>query len=81
MSYKVGSITAKIHETLLNLSTSIVQGVAWNKQVNIVDWGYGKVFDIRKWTDKYDRCSKGICLNAKDFSQFYNVVLLVINEE
>lgn len=79
--YNAGSATAKIYDTILDLSTVTIRNIEWHKQINIIDWGYGKKFDIRRWTEKYEKCSKGICLNATDFAKFYNAVLSILREE
>lgn len=76
--YNAGSVTAKIYDTILDLSTATIRNIEWHKQINVIDWGYGKKFDIRRWTEKYEKCSKGICLNATDFAKFYNAVLSIL---
>lgn len=80
-TYSAGRANAYIYETILELSQSNSRGVNWIKQICLVDWGNGKKFDIRKWTKNFDRCSKGICLNAKAFATFYNSVLAILREE
>lgn len=62
----MGKTKAKIYSNVCKLSSSTVHGVTWNKQVSIVDWGYGQKFDFRKWTQNYDKCGKGICLNKDE---------------
>lgn len=42
----------------------------WTKEVNIVDWGYGKNIDIRYWNEEHDKCSKGISLKKEEFEKF-----------
>lgn len=45
------------------LSTSEERGVVWNKEVNVIDWGYGPKVDFHRWTENYTKCGKGICLS------------------
>ncbi len=64
--FKKGKTRAEIYQVVGVLSTSTVQEITWNKQVSIVDWGYGQKFDFRKWTEDYSKCSKGICLTKDE---------------
>lgn len=79
--YESGKVKAYIYDTILTLSTFTFRKLTWSKQINMVDWGYGRKFDMRKWTDTYDKCSKGICLDSETFTKFYNTVLSVLREE
>ena len=47
---------------------------ARNKQVSIIDWGYGRKYDFRKWTEDYDKCSKGICLSQEEVDELISLL-------
>lgn len=64
--YSGAKATANIFDVVCVLSSSTIRGIKWSKQVSIVDWGYGRKYDFRKWTEDYDRCSKGICLSQEE---------------
>ena len=64
--YSIGNAEAKIFDVVCMLSNSTIRGKKWCKQVCIIDWGYGKKYDFRKWTEDYDKCSKGICLSKEE---------------
>lgn len=70
---EMGKTTAKIYHVVCELSSSTIRGVTWNKQIAIVDWGYGQKYDFRKWTTDYDRCSKGICLNQGEIDNLLRI--------
>ena len=70
----MGKTNAKIYCSVCKLSSATVRGVTWNKQVSIVDWGYGQKFDFRKWTDGYDKCSKGICLSKDEVEALVSIL-------
>ena len=71
----MGKTTAKIYHVISQLSSSTLRGVTWNKQVSIVDWGYGQKFDFRKWTNDYDKCGKGICLTKDEVSTLVKLLM------
>ncbi len=68
--YEWGDMSAKIFENLMLLSESGEGDNVWNKEINIVDWGYGKKIDLRRWKKDYSKCSKGICLTENEFNKF-----------
>ena len=67
--YSVGKAEAKIYDVVCMLSNTMSRGKKWCKQVSIIDWGYGKKYDFRKWTENYDKCSKGICLDKEEIDE------------
>lgn len=67
--YSGGKATAKIYDAVCTLSAATVRDKRWIKQVSIIDWGYGKKYDFRKWTEDFDKCSKGICLNQEEVDE------------
>ena len=70
----MGKTKAKVFCNVCKLSSSTVRGVTWNKQVSIVDWGYGQKYDFRKWTESYDRCGKGICLSKDEVDELLGIL-------
>ena len=70
----MGKTNAKIYCSVCKLSSATVRGVTWNKQVSIGDWGYGQKYDLRKWTDGYDKCSKGICLSKDEVEALVSIL-------
>ena len=72
--YKAGKAAAKIYECVATLSTNTSQKDTWNKQILIVDWGYGRKVDLRKWTESFDKCSKGICLTLDEFNKIIELI-------
>ena len=71
---EMGKTKAKIYHVVCELSSATTRGITWNKQVAIVDWGYGQKYDFRKWTTDYDRCSKGICLNQSEIDNLLRII-------
>ena len=47
--YQGGKVSAIIYDRICLLSEYNVKNVGWNKEITIVDWGYGKKIDFRKW--------------------------------
>lgn len=78
-SYSSDRIQAQIYNQILTFSEHKEGEELWIKQICIVDWGYGKSFDFRKWTKNYEKCSRGISLSPKIFVQFYNTIQQIIN--
>lgn len=72
--YSKGNVTAKIFDVVGVLSSSTIRGVKWCKQVSIVDWGHGPKYDFRKWTEDYDKCSKGICLSQEEVDELITLL-------
>lgn len=70
----MGKTKAKVYYVLSELSSATVKDVVWNKQVSIVDWGYGPKYDFRKWTEDYEKCSKGICLNQNEIDSLIGIL-------
>lgn len=73
--YSSGKAKAKILDSVCMLSTSTERGLAWVKQVNIIDWGFGPKYDFRKWTANFEKCSKGICLTEAEVEK----LLVILN--
>ena len=70
----MGKTKAKVYHVLSELSSATGKDVVWNKQVSIVDWGYGPKYDFRKWTEDYEKCSKGICLNQNEIDSLVGIL-------
>ena len=62
------------------LSSSVIGGIKWCKQVSIVDWGYGQKYDFRKWTEDYGKCSKGICLSQAEVDELVTLLKAIQRE-
>ena len=68
--YFGGKAKATIYDSIYVFSEKVIKQQTWKKEINIIDWGFGKKIDIRKWTDDYATCSKGISLTVDEFLQF-----------
>lgn len=72
--YESGPAKACIYAVVCNFSSSEIKGTLWNKQLCIVDWGYGQKLDFRKWTQDYRKCSKGIGLNKSEIEMLKSIL-------
>lgn len=73
-TYHGGKLNADIYNFICSLSSyEDKDGKTWTKEVNVVDWRYGKKIDIRFWTENYDKCSKGISLTVDEYNEFLNI--------
>ena len=70
----MGKTKAKIYCVITELSSATKKGVVWNKQVAIVDWGYGPKYDFRKWTEDYEKCSRGIGLTQSEIDTLLEIL-------
>lgn len=73
-TYAKGKMRAKIIAHIATLSTSISNGETWNKEMNIIDWGYGTKIDFRKWTKDYIKCGKGICISFDEMKKLVELL-------
>jgi len=62
-SYSGDTVSAIIYDRICVLNEYNLRGVKWNKEVSIVDWGYGKKIDFRKWAADYSICGKGVVVS------------------
>lgn len=69
-----GQANAKFYGKLCELSVSEVKDVTWKKEINIIDWGYGKKVDFRKWTYDYSKCSKGLCVTFDELKTLKSIL-------
>lgn len=72
--YKSGKYKATFYRHIVKLSSSTRNDVVWNKEVNLLDWGYGIKADIRKWTSDYSQCGRGISLT---FDELRSLKILI----
>jgi len=70
----MGKVKVKIYHTICELSPSVIKGVTWTKQVCVADWGYGQKIDFRRWAEKYEKCSKGICLTNEEVKTLVSIL-------
>ena len=71
--YFGGKAKATIYDSIYVFSEKVIKQQNWKKEINIIDWGFGKKIDIRKWTDDYGTCSKGISLTMEEFMSFVKI--------
>ena len=64
---------ATIYHNLITLSKT-EKSDGWKKEINIVDWGYGKKIDIRTWKDGYSVCGKGIGITNEEFEKMKSLL-------
>ena len=72
--YKGSKVTAKIYGTICVMSEQSIKGTLWKKLATWIDWNYGIKVDLRKWTNNYERCSKGLCISAEELKNFYQII-------
>lgn len=77
--YEGDKVKASIYSNLAVLSKAEKES-GWQKEVNIVDWGFGKKIDFRKWKDDYKKCGKGISLTLDEFSKMIDLLKHISNE-
>lgn len=70
----MGKTKAKVYHTVCELSSSTIKEILWTKMVAIVDWGYGQKYDFRKWTENFERCSKGVCLTQEEVDTLVGIL-------
>ncbi len=63
------------------LSTKYKRNNAWQKEVNLIDWGCGVKVDFRKWTLDYKQHSKGIRINLDELKSLKLLLKLLFKEE
>ena len=73
-TYQGSKVMAKIYDTICVLSEQKVKGVSWKKVVTWVDWNHGIKVDLRKWTNDYEKCSKGLCISAEELKNLYSII-------
>lgn len=74
IAYYAGEkVKASIYSNLAVLSKAEKEH-GWQKEVNIVDWGFGKKIDFRKWKDDYKKCGKGISITVDEFSKMLDLI-------
>lgn len=63
-----------IYDRICLFSEYTIGGVEWNKELALVDFGYGKKFDFRKWSKDYTICGKGISVSFSDMEKIQSVL-------
>lgn len=76
--YNSGKMRALFYRLISSLSISYFSETTWNKEVNVLDWGYGIKVDFRKWSEDYDKCGKGISISFDELKEFKRLILTVI---
>lgn len=51
-------------KTLINLPP--VKETGWHVELNIMDWGRGNQFDLRKWNEDGTKMTKGLTLQKEE---------------
>ena len=46
----------------------------WTKELNIIDWGSGAVYDIRSWSPGHEKCGKGVTLSANGLQELMEYI-------
>ena len=67
--YDTSAVSAIIYERIGKVNSFHNNSEIWSKEINVIDWGYGKKIDLRKWNENYTKCSKGICLTIEEFQK------------
>lgn len=72
--YTGGKANATIYERICLCSEFSNKGATWNKEVSIVDWGYGLKVDFRKWAADYSVCGKGVAVTFQEAEEIFNCI-------
>lgn len=73
-TYTGGKVSATIYDRICLCSEFLNKGVTWNKEVSIVDWGYGKKVDFRKWAADYSVCGKGVAVTFSEAEEIFDCI-------
>ena len=55
-----------------NLITLRAEDGKWHIELNIIDWGRGNQYDLRRWSED-GRMSKGFTLTEKEVIALFNI--------
>ena len=55
-----------------NLITLPAEDGKWHIELNIIDWGRGNQYDLRRWSED-GRMSKGFTLTEKEVIALFNI--------
>ena len=58
--YNGDKVSAILYDRISLISEFTLKGKGWNKEVSVIDFGYGKKIDFRKWANDYTVCGRGI---------------------
>lgn len=72
--FRTPKMDAKLYDSICIVSESAGKGQLWRKEVQWIDWGHGIKVDIRKWSEDYLKCSRGLSMTAKEFESFYEML-------
>lgn len=70
---------ATIYENVCYLDEQAKRKGSWSKEINIVDWGYGIKYDMRRWSANYQKCRRGITLSPDEYLTFLSYANQVID--
>ena len=73
-SYTGNKVSAIIYDRICVLNEFSSKGVKWNKEVSVVDWGYGKKIDFRKWAADYSICGKGVAVSFAEAEEIFEII-------
>lgn len=46
----------------------------WSTEARVIDWGYKKGLDIRKWDHKHTKCGKGVNLKQSELEKLIAIL-------
>lgn len=72
--FQTPKATAKLYDSICVVSENEGKGQLWKKEVQWIDWGHGIKVDIRKWSEDYQKCSRGLTMTAREFESFYKMI-------
>ena len=55
-----------------NLITLPAEDGKWHIELNIIDWGRGNQYDLRRWSED-GRMSKGFTLTKREVIELFNI--------
>jgi len=73
-TYQGSKMIAKIYDTICVMSEQTVKGIPWKKAATWVDWNHGIKVDLRKWTNDYQKCSKGLCISVEELKNLFDII-------
>ena len=54
-----------------NLITLPADAGKWHIELNVMDWGRGEQYDLRRWSDDGERFSKGFTLTREEVLELF----------
>ena len=53
----------------------------WTRELNVIDWGSGDVYDIRSWAPGHEKCGKGITISKEALKDLRKLIDTALENE